>query len=226
MTFDTGFKSLKNTSGSVIQTYRSMQLETISSKIYHEHLDSFYGLSVAACNLSRYHSSATVTQSIADFSGVDRARISFHRHSSLFQDHGVDRACRCVTYAFVVPRAFTPWTRRTHLESLIRRLTSRAFLNSPALFVPFLVSSPVPRSLCFFFPFHFCQLFLFPPIEAACHWTWLGDLVASFVNGIFSVAFFVAKGEQVKWDSRLRYWTFLVTFIGRRMNGPANWIDW
>lgn len=87
----------------------------------------------------------------------------------------------------------------------------------------FLSHSPVPL---FFFPFHFCQLFLFPPIEAACHWTWLGDLVASFVNGIFSVAFFVAKGEQVKWDSRLRYWTFLVTFIGRRMNGPANWIDW
>lgn len=159
MTFDTLNLAKNKTSGSLIQTYRSMQLETISSKIYRELLNSFYGLSVAACNLSRYHSSVTVTQSIADFSGVDRARISFHRHSSLFQDHGVDRACRCVTYAFVVPRAFTPWTRRTHLESLIRRLTSRAFLNSPALFVPFLVSSPVPRSLCFFFLFIFANSF-------------------------------------------------------------------
>lgn len=163
----------------------------------------FTVLASQLCNLSRYHSYVNVTQSIVDSWGLDRARISFHRHSSLFQDHGVDR---CVTY-LLVPRAFTPWTRRTHLESLIQSLTSpRAFLNRvrSSLF-PSLPPSPLAsHSPPLSFPFSFfLPLFLFPPFVTARHWTWLG--LVSFVNGIFSVALHVGKGSsQAKWNSRLR----------------------
>lgn len=153
----------------------------------------FTVLASQQCNLSRYHSYVNVTQSIVDSSCLDRARISFHRHSSLFQDHGVDR---CVTYLLAA--------RSSCIHAMDASNTSRIFNPKPdvaaciskqsSISFPRFLSLSLPPSSPFLFlfhSFHFLPLFLFPPFITAHHWTWLGPV--SLVNGIFSVALFVAN---------------------------------
>lgn len=111
-----------------------------------------------------------MTQSIVDSSCLDRARISFHRHSSLFQDHGVDR---CVTYLLAArsscihamdasntSRIFNP---KPDVAACISKQSSISFPSLP------LSLSRLPLFLFLFHSFHFLPLFLFPPFITARH---------------------------------------------------------
>lgn len=117
----------------------------------------FTVLASQQCNLSRYHSYVNVTQSIVDSSCLDRARISFHRHSSLFQDHGVDR---CVTYLLAA--------RSSCIHAMDASNTSRIFNPKPDVAACISKQSSIsfPRSLSLSpaflplsFPFSFFSFF-------------------------------------------------------------------
>lgn len=145
----------------------------------------FTVLASQQCNLSRYHSYVNVTQSIVDSSCLDRARISFHRHSSLFQDHGVDR---CVTYLLAA--------RSSCIHAMDASNTSRIFNPKPdvaaciskqsSISFPRFLSLSLPPSSPFLFlfhSFHFLPLFLFPPFITAT--TGLGSAPSASSTGSF-----------------------------------------
>ena len=137
-----------------------------------------------------------------------RKDFALHRRNSrLFQDRRCgSNVSTCHVHTNLcyplVSRAFTAWMRRTHHESLIRRLTSRAFLSSLS---PFLVSpSPPLRPLRHSFvvlsllspP---ANLLSFPAFcSSQCHWISLGKPRQLCVNlGSFPLL----SSSELRWDS-------------------------
>lgn len=136
-----------------------------------------------------------MTQLIVDSSCLDRARISFHRHSSLFQDHGVDR---CVTYLLAA--------RSSCIHAMDASNTSRIFNPKPdvaaciskqiSISFPCFLSPAFPLPLSF--PFSFFSFFATLSFPAFCNTTPL-DLARPRQRDLFCRSLRC----QAKWNSRL-----------------------